>query len=190
MAKKVAVVSKAKGAVPGGCRVSSTARRRLYFPANSTHNKRPFYPHNNLTAFLNSKTGPTLWPSPPPGADGRGTSSPGPRSLSISPGGRPGALSGAIFLRCGTVCYQGVWADWLTGREEHSTQWEGVQGRSAYDCHHRVIHIWLKLNNLPNQGNSLARHFFQRYVTAWAILRVLDTPSWDGQSEVKGGRGC
>ena len=55
MAKKVAVVSKAKGAVPGGCRVSSTARRRLYFPANSTHNKRPFYPHNNLTAFPNWK---------------------------------------------------------------------------------------------------------------------------------------
>ena len=58
--QKVAVVSKAKGAVPGGCRVSSTARRRLYFPANSTHNKRPFYPHNNLTAFPNSKTGPKV----------------------------------------------------------------------------------------------------------------------------------
>ena len=44
-------------------------------------------------------------------------------------------------------------------------------------------------SNLPNQGNSLARHFFQRGVTAWAILRVLDTPSREEQSEVKGGRG-
>ena len=187
----MAVVSKAKGAVPGGCRVSSTARRRLYFPANSTHNKRPFYPHNNLTAFPNSKTGPIVWPSPPPGAEGRWTRCSGPRSLSISPGGRPGALSGAIFLRCGTVCYQGVWADWLTGREEHSTQWEGVQGRSAYDCHHRVIHIWLKLQ--PAQSGQLARSpLFPTRCHRLGNPTCTSRHSWsrEEQSEVKGGRGC
>ena len=43
-AKKVAVVSKAKGAV----RRVVCPPTRPYFPANSTHNKRPFYPHNNL----------------------------------------------------------------------------------------------------------------------------------------------
>ena len=99
--------SKGCGAVR---RVAVCPPTRPYFPANSTHNKRPFYPHNNL-AFPHSPHHPFLLtratPSPPGGAP------PPPQAPPplCSPGGRPGALSGAIFLRCGTVCYQGVWAD-------------------------------------------------------------------------------
>ena len=59
--------SKGCGAVR---RVAVCPPTRPYFPANSTHNKRPFYPHNNL-AFPHSPHHPLLvtraTPSPPGG---------------------------------------------------------------------------------------------------------------------------